>query len=830
MFLLVCRLSVRRPHSFTSTHSTSRESAAASSATATPADTGRRGTWPIPCTSERVHVVCAVVPAVVLLAALSLLLLTHCTEPGIVPRQTGATLSLDAWEPVPTEAPQAHQHSPLSTSAQHRIHATDGRRSEREVALSVLPEGRAEPAFVGSQGHHEDYSSASLSSAVEAIAGGATMDDDDDDGGGHAPTRLGSSGVGEHSDDDQLDPARRDSTGGSSAATGDSDVGDPASAQVLFDAVRRVDLPAVRAILESGRASPNAQTTQGRTPLHLASQLGRIDVVEVLLAYGADVSLLDSFGLSAFHYAVAAGHRVVWQQLRHEGYVLPPDPPPKRRSRRERFKAMMRRGRREKTVVRGNAAVTDSEGDGTVAPGGAGEAGERDSEAGRSSGKSSGPSADEATSLASDGEGERSAAAREHAAVSIDGPDSKADVADRVGGDDIMRVEAAEEPEEAAVDRALAHVRAALERHDLLASDDRVDPRRRPSPRRKRRASTAERRRARRRQQRMSSDTSEDGSDAGGAPQHSAAKSRRSAPASSEWDSPAVSSSHVLVDAAFHSVSSPNVDGKRNASLHTPPLDGRPGSTSPRQRASPAGPDAWGQSRLGPGSRANRGGGSPQRRRARDGSRDSQGRKLKYCRTCNIYRPPRSKHCRVCDACVLQFDHHCPWISNCVGLRNYKYFFGFVLSVLLLAVSFGGASAWCLLLRTWESEDDDGFWPAFVREAVHSIASLVTCGLSAFALLPVSCLCTYHLSLIGAGLTTNEHLTSDAESLPRCRGHCCRRLVRVLCTAVPPSALAVPVRSRRSVRSIKDILPSRDSVRRGRRSAPKDDTSRARLL
>lgn len=48
------------------------------------------------------------------------------------------------------------------------------------------------------------------------------------------------------------------------------------------------------------------------------------------------------------------------------------------------------------------------------------------------------------------------------------------------------------------------------------------------------------------------------------------------------------------------------------------------------------------------------------------------------CLFCETKKDIKTKHCHHCDRCVENFDHHCPWIRNCVGKKNLKAFIAFL--------------------------------------------------------------------------------------------------------------------------------------------------------
>lgn len=65
--------------------------------------------------------------------------------------------------------------------------------------------------------------------------------------------------------------------------------------------------------------------------------------------------------------------------------------------------------------------------------------------------------------------------------------------------------------------------------------------------------------------------------------------------------------------------------------------------------------------------------------------------RLEPCVVCSVQRPKRgAHHCRTCDVCTVDFDHHCGVLGTCIARRNQPYFI-----VLLLS---GGASLFLVVV------------------------------------------------------------------------------------------------------------------------------------
>ncbi|KAF3556844.1 hypothetical protein F2Q69_00017801 [Brassica cretica] len=152
--------------------------------------------------------------------------------------------------------------------------------------------------------------------------------------------------------------------------------------------------------------------------------------------------------------------------------------------------------------------------------------------------------------------------------------------------------------------------------------------------------------------------------------------------------------------------------------------------------------------------------------------------KVKFCETCLLYRPPRASHCSICNNCVQRFDHHCPWVGQCIALRNYPYFICFISTSTLLC-SYVFVFSWVSML-----EVHGKMLLVVIMDDIIFIVLIIYCFIVVWF---VGGLTVFHLYLICTNQTTYEKFRYryDKKENPYGKG-LFKNLFEVFLSRIPP--------------------------------------------
>jgi len=87
----------------------------------------------------------------------------------------------------------------------------------------------------------------------------------------------------------------------------------------------------------------------------------------------------------------------------------------------------------------------------------------------------------------------------------------------------------------------------------------------------------------------------------------------------------------------------------------------------------------------------------------------------------------------TCNRCTEDFDHHCKYLNNCIGVRNYEYFIRLLIVFILFSLLSAMIGAWVLIKNSnhsFLSEAREGIILAYV--IVAGILALIVAGLLSF--------------------------------------------------------------------------------------------------
>ena len=86
-----------------------------------------------------------------------------------------------------------------------------------------------------------------------------------------------------------------------------------------------------------------------------------------------------------------------------------------------------------------------------------------------------------------------------------------------------------------------------------------------------------------------------------------------------------------------------------------------------------------------------------------------------FCPFCLIRKNYKNTHCLICQKCIDEFDHHCFWVGNCIGKKNYTFFFIFLIFVIFNTIYNFGITSYYIVyeMTAIRGEKENNAFPGF---------------------------------------------------------------------------------------------------------------------
>ncbi|KAL4449233.1 hypothetical protein ABPG74_015615 [Tetrahymena malaccensis] len=138
------------------------------------------------------------------------------------------------------------------------------------------------------------------------------------------------------------------------------------------------------------------------------------------------------------------------------------------------------------------------------------------------------------------------------------------------------------------------------------------------------------------------------------------------------------------------------------------------------------------------------------------------------CSECNLVKPERSKHCYFCQRCVKVYDHHCPWVNNCIGANNYLIFFTFLFFLWVFAIYLIILNSFALSHNHINQQSEYAFIDPFKNDNFLQISELLLMIFSIYSLtilgifiIPITILLFIQIQNICYGQTQLERYSNQ---------------------------------------------------------------------